>query len=216
MAKKAKKAKSKTKKAKKRVKAAPARKKKRVVAKKKSAAKKSAKKAKPKAAGRLPGKPLLRKLLPRRSRRRRSRLRLPRRACRLLAPSLHRRRAAAGTAEVLLRNRASRTADSGCGRTALGVLALSETRACPASAVLGEVRTAAVRQGGLLKLPVQAASRPFAHQLGCEPYDVGWRGVNLLEQSLDLGAADWLHVKIEFARFGAELGIVHGGVEGRA
>src|SRR6478609_7767762 len=109
-------------------------------------------------------------------------------------------------------------ADSGRGRTA--------PRCAPALGNPGlpgfpRFWTAGSRAADPLTLPVRAAvspfaSRPFAHQLGCEPYDVGWRGVNLLEQSLDLAAADWLHVKIEFARFGAELGIVHGGVEGRA
>src|SRR6185436_7847344 len=113
-------------------------------------------------------------------------------------------------------------ADSGgAGAPLLGVFPLSGTRGLPGFPRFCPGRTAGSRAAEPLTFPVRAAlspsaSRPFAHQLGCEPYDVGRRSVNLLEQSRDLGAADWLHVKIEFARFGAELGIIHGGVEGRA
>src|SRR6478736_7459561 len=138
-----------------------------------------------------------------------------------MVPSLyrrHRRAAAVRTAELPLRNSQGAMADSGRGCTAPRC---APALGNPGSPGFPRFWAARSRAAEPLPLPVRAAlspsaSRPFAHQFGCEPYDVGWRGVNLLEQSLDLGAVDWLHVKIEFARFGAELGIVHGGVEGRA
>ena len=192
MAKKAKKAKSKTKKAKKRVKAAPARKKKRVAAKKKSAAKKSAKKAKPKArAARKAAAPkaaapkaaapkaaapkaaapkAAAPKLPLQSRRHRGRFRHPRRACRLMVPSLrrrHRRAAAVRTAEVPLRNAHGEL--RGAGAPLLGVLPLSGTRACPGFRVFG--RLARVRQAAHASGQV----RPLAFRFKALRAPARWR-----------------------------------------